>query len=130
MKKTIDKTQGISAAFSPRKETVFVISRHGRRRRYLSRSSALNNLIHVMVQFVFDKNGIDTHQGGYERKREDDGVIEFSHGELTERYWNAHHRTWRRVMKLLGHQRAIEKWNQRYDAWASQHDELMKQKPY
>ncbi|WP_312274832.1 hypothetical protein [Pseudescherichia sp.] len=123
------KTNGIAAAFGSRKETVYVVNRHGRRRRFLSRSSALNNLAHIMVQFVFDKQGKPTHAGGYERQRED-GVIECNRGELTEQYWNAHHRTHRRMMKLLAHQRAVEKWNQRWDAWVSQREELLKQKPF
>ena len=129
MSKTSEIKKGVAAAFGSRKDRVFVVNRHGRRRRFLSRSSALNNLVHVMVQFVFDQRGTATHEGGYERQLEG-GVIESNRGELTERYWNAHHRTHRRVLRLLAHQRAVAKWNQRWDAWVSQRAELLKQKPF
>ncbi|EIX9711400.1 hypothetical protein RQD06_001427 [Klebsiella pneumoniae] len=120
----------IDSAFGVRKSPVYVICRHGRRRRFLSRSSALNNLVHFMVQFVFDKQGISTHEGGYERQNDDTGCIEFSRGQLTERYWDAHHRTYRRLIRIMARKRQIQKWKDRHDALTHKYRELMQQKPF
>ncbi|HDI3023787.1 TPA: hypothetical protein PL523_004352 [Cronobacter turicensis] len=120
----------IDATFGVRKLPVYVVCRHGRSRRFLSRSSALNNLVHFMVQFVFDKRGIPTHENGYERLNTESQVTEFSRGELTGRYWDAHHRTHRRLMRLLARKREILKWRKKYDAWVARYDELMATRPY
>lgn len=107
---------------------VYFVERHRRTKKCFSRSSAINRLIHFMVQHVFDKYQIPTHEGGYER--EVDGVIHFSRGELTGQYWRAYNRTYYRVLRVMAKKREIQKWNEKYDAWAAQRDELMKQKPY
>lgn len=120
-------SSAIDTAFVSAKSPVFIVERHGRRRRFLSRSAALNNLIHFMVTGTFDKAGIPTHEpstpaiiNGHKAERR---------GELTEQYWNAFHRTYRRVMKLLAHQREIVKWHKKLDALKSQHAELLSNKP-
>ncbi|WP_223353757.1 hypothetical protein [Salmonella enterica] len=107
---------------------LFVAMRHGRMKRCFSRSGAINRLIHFMVQHVFDKYKIPTHEGGYER--EVDGVIHFSRGELTSQYWKAYNRTYYRVLRIMARKREIQKWSKKYDAWVAQRDELMKQRPY
>ncbi|MFI7783474.1 hypothetical protein EN46_06710 [Citrobacter amalonaticus] len=107
---------------------VYFVERHRRTKKCFSRSSAINRLIHFMVQHVFDKCEIPTHEGAYER--EVDGVIHFSRGELTGRYWRAYNRTYYRVLRIMARKREIQKWNKKYDAWAVRWDELMKQRPY
>lgn len=107
---------------------IFVAKRHGRIKKCFSRSGAINRLIHFVVQGVFDKHKFPTHEGGYER--EVNGVIHFSRGELTDRYWGAYNRTYRRVLRILARKREMQKWAKKYDAWVAQRDELMKQKPF
>ncbi len=121
---------GADAAFCQVQSPVYVVTRHGRRRRFLSRSAALNNLVHFMVTGTFDKAGIPTH--GQMRKvwNEHEGVLAHKQGELTERYWNAHHRTYRRVQKLMARRREIAKWQKGYDAATSRIASLLNQKPY
>ncbi|ARF51126.1 hypothetical protein [Pantoea stewartii] len=108
--------------------TVYVVTRHGRRRRFLSRSAAINNLVHFMVTGTFDKAGIPTHEPTQRVLHE--GVYVNQRGSLTEGYWNAHHRTHRRVMKLLARQRDIALWEKKHAAWVAMRDELYSQKPY
>ncbi|MDR6297737.1 hypothetical protein [Pantoea dispersa] len=108
--------------------TVYVVTRHGRRRRFLSRSAAINNLVHFMVAGTFDKAGIPTHEPTQRVLHE--GVYVNQRGSLTEGYWNAHHRTHRRLMKLLARRRAIEKWQKNYNAAASNIEQLLSHKPY
>lgn len=108
--------------------TVYVVTRHGRRRRFLSRSAAINNLVHFMVSGTFDKAGIQTHEPTQRVLHE--GVYVNQRGSLTEGYLNTHHRTYRRVMKLLARQRNIAKWHKDYDDAASNIAQLLSQKPY
>lgn len=103
--------------------TVYVVTRHGRRRRFLSRSAAINNLVHFMVAGTFDKAGIPTHEPTQRVLHE--GVYVNQRGSLTEGYWNAHHRTYRRVMALLARQRNIAKWQKEYDAATSNIAQLL-----
>lgn len=119
---------GADAAFCQVQSPVYVVTRHGRRRRFLSRSAAINNLVHFMVTGTFDKAGIPTHEGMQQVWNE--GVLAHKRGELTERYWNAHHRTYRRVQKLIARRREIEKWQKDYDAATSNIAQLLSQKPY
>ncbi|EEF0769249.1 hypothetical protein DEI13_23220 [Salmonella enterica subsp. enterica serovar Berta] len=101
---------------------LFVAKRHGRTKKRFSRSSAISRLIHFMVQWVFDKNEIPTHEGGYER--EVNGTIHFSRGELTDRYWGAYNRTYRRVLRILSRKREMQKWHAKWDAF---HDRVVKE---
>lgn len=107
--------------------TVYVVTRHGRRRRFLSRSAAINNLVHFMVAGTFDKAGIPTHEPTQRVLHE--GVYVNQRGSLTEGYWNAHHRTHRRLMKMLARQRVIAKWQKDYDAATSTIAQLLSHKP-
>lgn len=119
---------GADAAFCQVQSPVYVVTRHGRRRRFLSRSAAINNLVHFMVTSTFDKAGTPTHEGMQQVWNE--GVLAHKRGELTERYWNAHHRTYRRVQKLMARRREIAKWQKGYDAATSRIASLLNQKPY
>lgn len=91
---------------------VYFVERHRRTKKCFSRSSAINRLIHFMVQHVFDKHKIPTHEGGYER--EVDGVIHFSRGELTSQYWRAYNRTYYRVLRIMARKREIQKWKEKH----------------
>ncbi|MCK0552544.1 hypothetical protein KFO32_05565 [Pantoea ananatis] len=125
--KTVNKPL-LTDAFKACDSTVYVVTRHGRRRRFLSRSAAINNLVHFMVAGTFDKAGVPTHEPTQRVLHE--GVYVNQHGSLTEGYWNAHHRTHRRVMKLLARQRDIARWQKEYDAAASSVAHLLSRKPY
>lgn len=125
----VNKTlSGADAAFRQLQSPVYVVTRHGRRRRFLSRSAAINNLVHFMVTGIFDKAGIPTHEGMQQVWNE--GVLAHKRGELTERYWSAHHRTHRRVQKLMARRREIAKWQKSYDAATGNIAQLLSQKPY
>ena len=117
-------------AFCQVEAPVYIVTRHGRRRRFLSRSAALNNLVHFMVTGTFDKAGIPTHAEMRQVWNENVGALVHKQGELTERYWNAHHRTYRRVQKLMARRREIAKWQRNYDAATSNIAQLLSQKPY
>jgi len=109
---------------------VYIVTRHGRRRRFLSRSAAINNLVHFMVTGTFDKAGIPTHSETRQAWNESLGAMVHKRGELTEQYWNAHHRTYRRLQKLMALRREIAKWQKSYDAATSNIAQLLSQKPY
>lgn len=109
---------------------VYIVTRHGRRRRFLSRSAALNNLVHYMVTGTFDKAGIPTHSETRQAWSETLGAMVHKRGELTEQYWNAHHRTHRRVQKLMARRREIEKWQKDYATATGTIAQLLSQKPY
>lgn len=122
------KLPGVDDAFRQVKSPVYVVTRHGRNRRFLSRSVAINNLVHLMVTGTFDKAGIPTHEPTQQVWNE--GVLVHKQGELTEQYWNAHHRTYRRVLKLMARRREIQKWKKNYDAASANIAQLLSQKPY
>ncbi|WP_324029308.1 hypothetical protein GC087_21520 [Pantoea sp. JZ2] len=126
--KTVNNKNLLTDAFKACDSTVYVVTRHGRRRRFLSRSAAINNLVHFMVAGTFGKAGIPTHEPTQRILHE--GVYVNQRGSLTEGYWNAHHRTHRRVMRLLTRQREIAIWKKKHDAWVAMRDELYSQKPY
>lgn len=119
---------GIDDAFQLKQQPVYVVTRHGRSKKSFSRETAIRRLAHFMVQKTFDRAGVPTHEGGYQK--EEDGITHFHRGEITLGYWQAHHRCERRIRKLLARKREKEKWQREYDEWASKHDDLMKRRPY
>ncbi|HBC7422040.1 TPA: hypothetical protein KEY88_004792 [Serratia marcescens] len=119
---------GIDDAFQLKQQPIYVVTRHGRSKKSFSRETAIRRLAHFMVQKTFDRAGVPTHEGGYQK--EEGGVIHFHRGEITLGYWQAHHRCERRIRKLLARKREKEKWQREYDEWASKHDDLMKRRPY
>ncbi|BEL77655.1 hypothetical protein SM12BL1_39580 [Serratia marcescens] len=119
---------GIDNAFQLKQQPVYVVTRHGRSKKSFSRETAIRRLAHFMVQKTFDRAGVPTHEGGYQK--EEGGVIHFHRGEITLGYWQAHHRCERRIRKLLARKRDKEKWQREYDEWVSKHDDLMKRRPY
>ncbi|TYL43926.1 hypothetical protein [Dickeya sp. ws52] len=128
--KVIIDNIGINKAFQVIDRPVFIVSRHGRSRRFLSRSAAINNLAHFMVTGVFDKAHIPTHEPIQRVYVE--GVLAERRGPLTERYWLAHSRCERRIRRLLSRkilqQKAEERWLKKFDAWGEQHGKLLAQK--
>lgn len=125
---TVIREDAIEESFRTLQSPVYVVTRHGRRRRFLSRSAALNNLVHFMVTGTFDKAGIPTHEPSAPAIV--NGVKAERRGPLTEQYWNAHHRTHRRVQKLMARRREIAKWQKSYDAATGNIAQLLSQKPY
>ncbi|HIF4820249.1 TPA: hypothetical protein ACX137_002827 [Serratia marcescens] len=119
---------GIDDAFQLKQQPVYVVTRHGRSKKSFSRETAIRRLAHFMVQKTFDRAGVPTHEGGYQK--EEGGVIHFHRGEITLGYWQAHHRCERRIRKLLARKRDKEKWQREYDEWAAKHNDLMKRRPY
>ncbi|TDT01650.1 hypothetical protein [Erwinia rhapontici] len=128
MKLVSPTTPAIDAAFIAVTSPVYVVTRHGRSRRFLSRSSALNNLVHFMVTGAFDKAGIPTN--GPSTPVLINGHMAEKRGDLTEGYWNAYHRTYRRIMKLLARQRDIQKWHLKHEQVKQQYAELLSNKPF
>lgn len=128
MKLKQSTSPAIDTAFTTVQSPVFVVTRHGRSRRFLSRSAALNNLVHFMVTGAFDKAGITTHEDS--TKALVNGHIAEKRGELTGNYWNAYHRTHRRVIALLNRRRKIDNWKRRHDSLAQQFTELLSNKPF
>jgi len=75
---------GIDSAFQLNPLPVYVVTRHGRSKKFFSREPAIRRLAHFMVQKTFDCAGIPTHEGGYQK--EEGGVIHFHRGEITLDY--------------------------------------------
>lgn len=110
---------------------LFVAQLHGRMKKCFSRSGAISRLAHFMVQHVFDKHKIPTHQGGGEK--EIAGIVLFSRGELTMNYLKAHYRAERRIRHILARKREMkkwcEKWERMHDRYIKERDELQATKP-
>lgn len=128
MKTITNHTPVLNTALATISAPVYVVTRHGRSRRFLSRSAALNNLVHYMLTGAFDKAGIPTH--GPSTPVLINGHMAEKRGDLTEGYWNAYHRTYRRVMKLLARQRDIQKWHLKHEQIKQQYAELLSKKPF
>lgn len=123
-----NQAAAVNSAFQTVASQVYVVTRHGRCRRFLSRSAALNNLVHFMVTGTFDKAGQPTHEASTPAII--NGHMAERRGELTERYWVAYHRTYRRMMKLLARQREIYKWQQKHEQVKQQYADFPSNKPF
>lgn len=119
---------GIDAAFSRPLRPVYIVTRHGYRKRCLSRSAALNNLAHYMTTHVFRLVGIRTHHPDI--PVQSDGVTVHQLGQPTECYLSAHARCIRRIRRLLARKREIQQWQEKHDALTEQYREFMKTKPF
>jgi len=119
---------GIEAAFSRPLHPVYIVTRHGYRKRCLSRSAALNNLAHYMTTHAFDLISLDTNSPDTPAYR--DGVIIYQLGQHTDRYLSAHNRCVRRLRQVLARKREIRQWQERHDAMTAQYREFMKTKPF
>lgn len=119
---------GIDISFRIRPTPVFYVSRHGRLKKCLSRSTAINRLAHFMTEAVFKRAGINSRVG--ERYTQVDGCIHYERGEASPEYIASHHRCIRRIRRLLAKQREIEKWKIKHDKLMAEYQALIKAKPF
>ncbi|HAG1880985.1 TPA: hypothetical protein ACTAI2_003459 [Salmonella enterica subsp. enterica serovar Oranienburg] len=104
---------------------VYFVERHWNTRRCFSRDRALWHLATFMTTRTFCRSDF--------RLRYPDiplGPGRVQRGDLTVEYHEARDRCIRRLRRILAHKREIQKWNEKYDAWAVRWDEMMKQRPY
>lgn len=128
MKNKRSTTSSIDSAFAKEKQPVYVVSRHGYSRRFLSRSAALSNLAHYMVTKTFRRAGLNTNEP--DEPVFSNGVLVNRMGQHTQQYLFAHNRCVRRLRLILARKREMQKWTKKYDAWVAHRDQLMKQKPF
>lgn len=128
MKDKLISTTSIDSALSKELQPVYVVSRHGYSRRFLSRSAAISNLAHYMVTKTFHRAGLNTNEP--DEPVFSNGVLVNRMGQHTQQYLFAHNRCVRRIRQILARKRDMQKWGDKWDAWVAQRDELMKQKPY
>ncbi|HEY3984988.1 hypothetical protein [Cedecea sp.] len=125
----INKTKsGIDAAFSRPLRPVYIVTRHGFRKRCLSRSAALNNLAHYMTTHAFRLAGVKTHHPDMPVQR--DGVTVYQPGQPTDSYLSAHSRCIQRLRRILARKHEILQWKEKHDALTKQYREFMKTKPF
>lgn len=119
---------GIDAAFSRPLRPVFVVTRHGYRKRCLSRDTALWALAKFMTRKVFQHSGFAAE---YESIREvrPEGEVWVSQGP-TLHFTSALGRCVRRLRRLLAHKREIQQWQEKHDVLTEQYREFMKTKPF
>ncbi|TDN54656.1 hypothetical protein EC843_101707 [Buttiauxella sp. JUb87] len=119
---------GIDAAFSRPLRPVYIVMRHGFRKRCLSRSAALNNLANYMTSHAFRLARVDTHYPDTPVIR--DGMTVHQLGHFTEEYVDAHRRCVRRLRRLLARKREIQQWQEKHDALTDRYRDFMKTKPF
>jgi len=118
----------IDLAFRKVPQPVYVVIRHGDVKRCFSRGTALRHLARFMTKEVFRRAGLPVEYAPV-RETRPEGEVWVAQG-LTDEFQRAHQRCVRRLRRILARKRDMQKWNQKYDAWVAQRDELMKQKPY
>jgi len=118
----------IDTAFTTVQSPVYVVTHHGRSKRCLSRSAAINNLAHYMVTKTFYRSGWPTNEPDQPIMR--DGSLIHRLGEHTESYFSAHRRCSRRIRRLLAKKREIAKWEAKHEEIKQQYAELLSNKPF
>ncbi|EBY2669461.1 TPA: hypothetical protein R3800_003332 [Salmonella enterica subsp. enterica serovar Virchow] len=118
----------IVLAFKRKPLPVYVVSRHGYVKRCFSRDTALQHLAKFMATKVFWCAGLPVEYAAV-REMRPEGEVWVRQGRTVE-FNQAHQRCIRRLRRILTRKREIQKWNEKYDAWAVRWDDLMKQKPY
>ncbi|WP_333890016.1 hypothetical protein [Atlantibacter subterraneus] len=133
--KTTDTTSAIDVAFRQYETPagpLYVVMRNGGKRRFLSRSAALNNLAHYMVSTVFRKLGLPTNEPYAPVFH--NGTLAHRIGDHTTEYLHAHQRCVRRLRRLLARkrkqQRWITKWESIHNRFVKERDELQANKPF
>ncbi|EAA7137275.1 hypothetical protein FVG97_21055 [Salmonella enterica] len=121
-------SSAIDLAFERKPMPVYVVSRHGYVKRCLSRDTAIHNLAKFMTRKVFQKAGRPVEYAPV-REIRPEGEVWVTQGPTWE-FRKALHRCVRRLRHILARKREIQKWNEKYDAWAVRWDEMMKQRPY
>ncbi|QFH70924.1 hypothetical protein FR762_14875 [Enterobacter sp. E76] len=111
---------------------LYVVMRNGGKRRFLSRSAALNNLAHYMVTTVFRKLGLPTNEPYAPVFHK--GTLAHRVGEHTSDYLYAHQRCVRRLRRILARkreqQRWLSKWESMHNRFVKERDELQANKPF
>lgn len=74
----------IDSAFAKDMQPVYVVSRHGYSRRFLSRSAAISNLAHYMVTKTFQRAGLNTNEP--DEPVFSNGVLVNRMGQHTQQY--------------------------------------------
>lgn len=115
----------IDLAFKRKPLPVYVVSRHGYVKRCFSRDTALQHLAKFMTTKVFWCAGLPVEYAAV-REMRPEGEVWVRQGRTVE-FNRAHQRCIRRLRRILTRKREIQKWNEKYDAWAVRWD-LMKQK--
>ncbi|MBF4179078.1 hypothetical protein [Lelliottia nimipressuralis] len=132
MKNNEKQKSGIDAAFSRPLRPVYVVTRHGYRKRCLSRSAALNNLAHYMTTHAFQLVGVATHHPAIPVQR--DGVTVYQLGQHTGGYLASHARCIHRLRRILARKRKVQKWHEKWDSmherYVKERDELQACKPF
>ncbi|HFL6516801.1 TPA: hypothetical protein ACGWJO_001786 [Salmonella enterica] len=118
----------IDLAFKRKPLPVYVVSRHGYVKRCFSRDTALQHLAKFMATKVFWCAGLPVEYATV-REMRPEGEVWVRQGRTVE-FNRAHQRCIRRLRRILTRKREIQKWNEKYDAWAVRWGELMKQRPY
>ncbi|MDF3645348.1 hypothetical protein [Enterobacter hormaechei] len=121
----------IDRAFAKDMQPVYVVSRHGYSRRFLSRSAAISNLAHYMVTKTFQRAGLNTNEP--DEPVFSNGVLVNRMGQHTQQYLFAHNRCMRRIRRILERKRNMQKWLEKWDAmhdrYVKERDELKATKP-
>ncbi|MGX9838130.1 hypothetical protein ACH32B_19415 [Enterobacter dykesii] len=115
-------TTSIDSAFAKELQPVYVVSRHGYSRRFLSRSAAISNLAHYMVTKTFHRAGLNTNEP--DEPVFSNGVLVNRMGQHTQQYLFAHNRCTRRIRRILERKREARKWLGKWDAM---HDRFVKE---
>lgn len=114
-------TSSIDRAFAKELQPVYVVSRHGYSRRFLSRSAAISNLAHYMVTKTFHRAGLNTNEP--DEPVFSNGILVNRMGQHTQQYLFAHNRCMRRIRRILERKRETQKWLEKWDAM---HDRYVK----
>ena len=121
----------IDSAFAKDMQPVYVVSRHGYSRLFLSRSAAISNLAHYMVTKTFHRAGLNTNEP--DEPVFSNGVLVNRMGQHTQQYLFAHARCMRRIRRILERKRAAQKWLAKWDAmhdrYVKEREELQAEKP-
>lgn len=114
-------TTSIDSAFAKELQPVYVVSRHGYSRRFLSRSAAISNLAHYMVTKTFHRAGLNTNEP--DEPVFSNGILVNRMVQHTQQYLFAHKRCMRRIRRILERKRETQKWLEKWDAM---HDRYVK----
>ena len=114
-------TSSIDRAFAKELQPVYVVSRHGYSRRFLSRSAAISNLAHYMVTKTFHRAGLNTNEP--DEPVFSNGILVNRMGQHTQQYLFAHNRCMSRIRRILERKRETQKWLEKWDAM---HDRYVK----
>lgn len=122
----------IDSSFAKELQPVYVVSRHGYSRRFLSRSAAISNLAHYMVTKTFHRAGLNTNEP--DEPVFSNGVLVNRMGQHTQQYLFAHNRCARRIRRILAYKRDMQKWCEKWDAmhdrYVKERGELQANKPF